>query len=331
MEQPVKVTENIYLVELPLPFALKSVNCYLLRDGNGWTVVDTGLNTSAARTVWLETFDALGIRSQDLRRIVLTHTHPDHYGLAGWFQELCRQDDVAEVPPVLMSPREAELADLVWKRHDDWLDHMRYFFAHCGLNEALITGTIAGVRQVRKGTQPHPYFEKVLEPGSTLQIGERNFQVLQAQGHSDGQLIFYDAADQLMLCGDQVLLTITPNISVWPFTETDPLGRYLASLRELSQLKVRLALPGHRALITDWPGRLAELEAHHAERLERMLAEVDANATSLEISQRVFNFEKLTPHEVRFAVTETLAHLEYLVGQKQLHRNDNGVWRYHRS
>lgn len=331
MNPPLEVAEQIYLVELPLPFALNSVNCYLLRDGDGWAVVDTGLNTPQARAVWQETFTALDIQPQAIGRIILTHSHPDHYGLAGWFQNLCsRQGNAAPVPPVLMSAREADLAALVWQSREDWFEQMRFFFAHCGLTEDLIGAAISGVQEVRGGTRPHPHVIERLEAGMTLQIGPRNFEVMQAQGHSDGQLIFYDAADQLMLCGDQVLLNITPNISVWPFTDADPLGRYLTSLHNLARLEVRLALPGHRSPISGWSERLAEIEAHHARRLDRMLAAVDTDATSFEISRRVFNFDKLTAHEIRFAVTETLAHLEYLVGQNQLRRNDNGVWRYER-
>lgn len=331
MELPLEVAKNIYLVQLPLPFALRSVNCYLLQDHDGWSIVDTGLNTPQARATWQAAFASLGISPQAINRIVLTHSHPDHYGLAGWLQELCANGRPELVPPVLMSPLEAEFARLAWQTHEGWPDIMLNFFAHCGLPPEISTSTTAGIEQVRSSTLPHPDRVEMLKSKTTLPMGGRNFEVWQVPGHSDGQLIFYDAADQLLLCGDQVLLTITPNISLWPFSEANPLGRYLVSLRQLAGLEVRLALPGHRALITNWQQRLAELEAHHAARLEQMLAVVDHGITPYEISQQIFNFDSLSAHEIRFAVTETLAHLEYLVRQQQLERTDDGVWRYGRS
>jgi glyoxylase-like metal-dependent hydrolase (beta-lactamase superfamily II) len=86
------VTNDIYQIQIPLPFALRIVNCYLLAGHNGWTIVDTGLNTSRARAAWLEAFSALGIRPGTTEQIVLTHAHPDHYGLAGWLIDSCVDD-----------------------------------------------------------------------------------------------------------------------------------------------------------------------------------------------------------------------------------------------
>ena len=85
-------------MQLPLPFALRIVNCYLIQDNDGWTIVDTGINIPQAQAVWRLTFDSLSIRPRDIKRLVLTHMHPDHYGMAGWFQELCGEDGA--VPPV---------------------------------------------------------------------------------------------------------------------------------------------------------------------------------------------------------------------------------------
>src|SRR6185295_15928786 len=103
MSQPepaIAVAEGIYQVRVPLPFALNIVNCYLLRDGDGWAVVDTGLNTPPAQEAWQAAFSFLNIAPATIKRIILTHSHPDHYGMAGWFQSLCAGD---AVPPVYLS------------------------------------------------------------------------------------------------------------------------------------------------------------------------------------------------------------------------------------
>jgi glyoxylase-like metal-dependent hydrolase (beta-lactamase superfamily II) len=175
---------------------------------------------------------------------------------------------------------------------------------------------------LRTLTYPHPKAITALHPGATLRMGGRHWTAIHAPGHADGQLIFYCAADRLLLCGDQVLQRITPNIGLWPTTEPDPLARYLHSLAQLGGLDVDLALPGHYSPILDWGGRIAELQAHHAARLDTMYEAAKSGATALEVSYKVFNYDRFSQHEVRFAVAETLAHLEYLAEQGRLHRRE---------
>jgi len=320
--EPLKqIAEDIYQVRLPLPFALNHVNCYLLREDQGWTILDTGLNIPEARAVWQTALAALQIGAADIRRIILSHVHPDHYGLAGWLQEWSGA-------PVLMSPREAELARQLWQENNLG-QTMFHLFRQAGVPEAIEGEAIAHAEKVRQLTFPHPRRVELVEAGTALSTGRRQFKAFHAPGHSDGQLVFYDAADRLLLSGDQVLLKITPNIGIWPVSELDPLGRYLASLQQLSQLDVRLALPGHRGVITNWFERLAELKQHHAVRLAVMLDAVEAGGvTAYQVCNQVFNTPEFTMHELRFAVAETLAHLEYLVKQERLRREDDGVWLY---
>lgn len=319
------ITADIYQVKLPLPFALRSVNCYLLAGDEGWTVVDTGLNTADGRATWQSAFAELGIQPQDIQQIVLTHSHPDHFGLAGWLQQ-----EAQGVPPVLMSPREAELAHWVWQEEAGWTEAVTTFWRRCGIPDEMVTAVVVETDRTRQRTRPHPQHIQTIEPGTTITLGQRLCQVIHTPGHSDGQIIFYDAAERLLLCGDHVLQKITPNISLWPFGEPDPLGRYLHSLRQLAYLDVSLALPGHGPLIHDLRGRIGELETHHAERLGVMATAVNGSATPYHISQRVFDFEKLSIHEKRFAVSETLAHLEYLAQQNRIQKSSQPTgWLYH--
>lgn len=320
-----QVADDIFQVRLPLPFALNIVNCYLLRGHDGWTLLDTGLNTAPARDIWNAVFEALGITPRDITQIVLTHVHPDHFGMAGWFQAGA---DPGAVLPVRMSPREAELTRLLWGGQGKQAHAFDQFLAACGMPAEMIDTVVTSLDATIAMTRPHPAHIDILNPGETVTLGARVFTIIHAPGHSDGQLIFYDPADRLLLSGDHVLMKITPNIGLWPDTEPDPLGRYLDSLIALQTLDVRLALPGHKALIADWQGRLAELLQHHQDRLGHTLAAIDGGATVYTASLKVFNSFTFSSHEWRFAMVETLAHLEYLRlrGQVRQEIGADGVW-----
>ncbi len=298
-----QVAENIYSLRLPLPFALPEL-----------------------RERWLAAWQELQIHPRHIRRIVLTHMHPDHFGLAGWLQ----QQTGAEV---LLSPRELEIARLTWIED---VTPERAAIVQRYMHSAGVGADVAGIiltqqDYLRSLTYPHPQAITPLAQGATIDMGGRRFKAIHAPGHADGQLVFYCAEDRLLLCGDQVLQRITPNIGVWPTTEPDPLARYLRSLQELSALDVRLALPGHYAPLDNWQARIAELQVHHAERLDAMYAAAAHGATALEVSYAVFDYDRFSQHEVRFAVAEALAHLEYLAERGRLQRVDTPQGRMYRA
>ena len=300
------VADDIARVEIPLPYALNIVNCYLLRGRDGWTLLDTGLNTAPAGEQWQRAMRTLGFQPNDIDKIVLTHMHPDHFGMAGWWQ---RQADAPM--PVYMPAGERAAAQIFYGR-DITADYHQWML-DCGMDDATVRHVETALAATRDLTLPHPTGELYLHDGEIVQLGERNFRAMHAPGHADGQLIFYDESDKLLLCGDHVLMRITPNIGRWLHTKPDPLGRYMRSLRDLRGLDVRVALPGHRALITDWRGRIEELLAHHELRLEQTRAALDDGAaTVFAVAERLFDMSRLTPHEWRFAMAEALAHVERL-------------------
>ena len=309
-----QIADDIVQVQIPLPYALNIVNCYLLRGSAGWTLLDTGLNTAAARSQWKTALNSLKIAPDEIEKIVLTHMHPDHFGMAGWWQ---RQ---ATAPmPLFLPEREQGQMRVFYRRQNTPLYHQ--WMLDCGMDEESVDNIEKALFSTRDSTQPHPLEQSFLRANTTVRLGARAFQTIHAPGHSDGQMIFYDAADRLMLCGDHVLMRITPNIGSWPHTEPDPLGRYLSSLNELAALDVRLALPGHKWLIGDWRGRIGELIAHHEQRLEHTQAAIESGArTVLEVAAQLFDLERLTPHEWRFALAETLAHLNYLLERGRAQR-----------
>jgi glyoxylase-like metal-dependent hydrolase (beta-lactamase superfamily II) len=320
------VADGVLRLRIPVPFGrLGDVNVYLLQGGEGWTVVDTGLHIPAARAVWRAGLSIAGIAFADLRRIVLTHSHPDHLGLAGWLQ---RQVDAAGgAAPVLLTEREQELARY-WSAAAASDEPLKQLFRRCGVPEALLDSVAEDLLRLRQATQPHPTDVRPLRFDAPLWVGDRRFDVLHTPGHSDGHAVLYDDADRLLLVGDHVLPHITPTISRWPSTAPNPLGRYLRSLGAMERLDVRRALPGHGDVLDDWPVRLQALRTHHAERLAAMERAVGAEATVFDVAQRTFALDALDAGETRFAIAETLAHLDYLVVEDRLHRRGDRVWHF---
>lgn len=316
----VQVAGDIWQVRIPLPYALNHVHCYLLRGPEGWSVVDCGLHWDAALATWEAAFQTLRLHPQHIRQIVLTHMHPDHFGLAGWLQQ-------RSGAPVKMTACDRDAARRTWTHRQGRDQLIASFLRACGAPPATLEAIVLAGEATAAMTDPSPVHIDTLTPGESLHMGGRDWEIIATPGHSDGHAILLDRRDGLALSGDHVLMTITPNIGRWPDAEPAPLARYLHSLAALSPLPIAQALPGHRAIITDWSGRIAELQAHHAQRLAQIQAQAAPGASVFDVARRIFAFERFTPHEMRFAIAETLAHLEHLQAAGGLRRDERaGVW-----
>ncbi len=336
MNFPVQLVHpDIYQIRVPLPFLLNHVNVYAIRppagSTRGWTIIDTGLNHPDSLAAWREAFDQLGFTPADIEQIILTHIHPDHYGLAGWLQREALRLGASAPPPVRLSPLEQMRAEEAWVRGEQ-LDLIRVQMRQSAAPPELVNAVVHGIADTRLKTFPHPVHTEALSSNTLITAGAHTFRTIHAPGHSDGQLIYYDEANHLLLSGDQVLMKITPNIGLWSTGDRHPLESFLTSLRELRELKVALALPGHRHVIPDWCGRIDELIAHHGARLQVVKNAVASRdgATVFEVAGIVFEFARLTDHEMRFAMVEALSHLEYLVEAGDITRAEDhaGVWHY---
>lgn len=316
------IAEDIYQLRLPLPFALNHVNVYLLRGTNAWTIVDTGINWEAGRKTWQLAFDELGFSFTDIEKIVITHFHPDHFGLAGWFYESALA--LGHEIPLYSSPRENELFTTLWQERMD-LDFGDWLREN-GMPDDMAQVVHDSMGDTFSMTLPHPPPVQNIEYAAQVQLGDRIFQSFHAPGHSDGQLIFYDESEQLLLSGDHVLMKITPNIGLWKHSQNNPLAEFMTSLRALQDLKLRLALPGHRNLIEDWSGRIDELLNHHDDRLNIALDGITKGChTPFEVAGHIFEIERFSAHEWRFAIAETRAHLEYLRQNGQIIQAEGAV------
>jgi len=303
-----QIEDDIYQLRLPLPFALNHVNVYLLHSSNGWTIVDCGINWDKGRQAWQQAFSELGITGANIEKIVLTHVHPDHFGLAGWLYQQAQQ--AGREIKLYTSAREDQQAHDVWKGERL---NFEYWLRDNGMPDDMASDVDVSMESTHTMTQPHPPAFDYIHYEETVQLGSRTFRAIHAPGHSDGQLIFYDESDKLLLSGDHVLMKITPNIGLWQNTDPNPLGAYMLSLRQLSDMNVRRALPGHKHIIEDWSGRIAELLLHHQHRLDVVVNALENGAeTPYSVTKKIFETSRFTPHEWRFAIAESLAHLEYL-------------------
>jgi glyoxylase-like metal-dependent hydrolase (beta-lactamase superfamily II) len=315
--ETVHLAEGVYQLKLPVPFPLGFVSSYLLRSPRGWTVVDPGFDYPPAREVWGRQAERLGLRlDADVERIVVTHLHPDHIGLARWLQE-------RSGATVFMLEGEMENARRVWDPAPDAEGPVEFLMRH-GMDEATARPTAAATSLAIR----LPYDVVALGEGESVELGERRWQVIHTPGHSDFHFVLHEEERGVLLAGDQLLLRITPNIELWTHTAPRPLERYLGSIEGLKGLDADLVLPGHGPLFHDLDGRIDELVAHHEERLGVMHAAVDdAPQTAYEISRRVFA-DGLSDHQQRFALAETLAHLEHLVDDGRAERVEGEVVSY---
>lgn len=293
-------------VKVPVPFSLKWVNSYLIPEQQGYTLIDPGLRTDEAINVWAAVLQRHGLQWKDITRIVLTHQHPDHYGLAGYVQE-------KSGAPVFMTRGAYAYAVNLWGEGSVFSQQLQSLYAEHGMPATLREAIAENLETFVSMVSPQPevtYFEA----GSHMMLGGLSWLLIDAPGHANGQLCFYQKERQWMICGDQVLPDISPNVSFVPGEEGNPLEAFLISLHELSQYEVKLAFPGHRDPFTDFQGRIAELQQHHEYRLDKMAAMLaEEPRTAYGMCEALFGSRlNGNAHQMRFAMSETLAHLVYL-------------------
>ncbi|MBV9288920.1 MAG: MBL fold metallo-hydrolase [Hyphomicrobiales bacterium] len=307
--ETIEVRPGVSWARLALPFRLDHVNIYLIEDGDGLALVDTGIDNAASRAAW-EALIAGSLAGRRLTRVIATHFHPDHIGLAGW---LCERFDLE----LAMSHTEYLMAlnirlDPQGLRSEPY----RGFYRSHGLsNEATEILLGHGLNYLRMvATPPRTFLRLVAEDEVT--IGGRVFEVMTGAGHSPEQVMLYSADDNLILAADQVLAKISPNVSVEAVEpDGDPLGLYLRSLDRLKRTLPEdvLVLPGHNLPFVGLHRRADELAAHHAARCTAILRACKAQPqTVADLVPVIFGRAIDDPHQLVFAFGEALAHVNFM-------------------
>jgi glyoxylase-like metal-dependent hydrolase (beta-lactamase superfamily II) len=322
-----EVAAGVRWLRMPLPFALDHINLWLLEDGPGWTIVDTGYAMPRTRELWDRIFSGR-LAGLPVTRVIVTHYHPDHIGLAGWLTERWQA-------PLWITEKEW-LSARVMSRGDEDFGRSRRRFAHrAGLDAASCE--LFGEREnsYRRGVPSVPASYQRLSDGMLLQIGGREWRVVVGEGHAPELACLYCAETGVLISGDQVLPKISPNISVQPHEpEGDPLARYLSSLAKLRKAvpSEELVLPSHNLPFLGLHRRIDALAAHHEARCSEVLAACEQPKTAMELLPTLFR-RRLDRHQLGFALGEALAHLHYLMHQGVLQRvlGADGVYRFTRT
>jgi glyoxylase-like metal-dependent hydrolase (beta-lactamase superfamily II) len=320
--EPVKVAEGVYWVRFAMPMSLDHINLWLLEDGDGWTVVDTCLNISSARETWEKLFTGF-MQNKPIKRVICTHLHPDHVGLAGWLCErfdaelwmsreeflMCRTmaaDTGKPAPQVALRFYTAA----GWK--DEWLERYKKKFGNFG-----------------RAIYALPESFRRMVDRETITIGEHYWQVIVGRGHSPEHAALYCPGLKLLISGDQVLPRISPNVSVFP-TEPmgDPLKEWLrtqAVIREILPDDL-LVLPAHEAPFKGLYVRLSQIIEGHKRDLIKLFNFMVQPTRPVDCFPALFKRE-IKGDNINLATGETIAHLNCLLGRHRITRStdEHGV------
>ena len=318
------VADDIHWLRMPLPFALGHINLWLLEDCNGWTIVDTGVGTEDCQTIWEQTFGTT-MNGNPATRVIATHLHPDHIGCAGW---LCHEFDV----DLWMSRDEYLLCRiLVADTGRDAPEEGRHFYAAAGFPEEAMDryGKLFGM--FGKFVKPLPESYRRLEDGNRLTIGHHDWEIIIGRGHSPEHACLFDAGRNLLISGDQLLPTISSNVSVYP-TEpgANPLRDWIASLHKLKNRLPEdvLVLPAHGRPFRGAQARLDQLIDEHMSGLSALYDLCTEPRRAVDVFPALFKSE-ITAQNLIMAAGESIAHLNYLLDDGSLVAevgNDDVIW-----
>lgn len=306
----IAVADGIRWLRLPLPFALDHINVWLLDDAQpdlpGSTLVDCGVGTHEVEDTW-RSLEAAVLQDAPVRRIVVTHLHPDHVGMA---ERLARRWHA----PVAMSAADFAWAHFLCRRP---LAAARkqaraHYQRHGVPDEFLATLVDRGTQGYRRLVPSLPASYQRLREGGHLSIGQRNWELRVGYGHAPEHICLAHPGDGLLIAGDMVLPRISTNLSVGDIEpDANPIPDFLASLDALRDLPAdTLVLPSHGKPFRGLHARIDALQAHHAERLQATQAACETARSAYEVMQILFK-RPLDAHQLSFALGEALAHLHW--------------------
>ena len=323
MPERAEVLPGVWRLPLPLRDSpLGHVNTYLVRSDTGYLLVDCGWDTVDTLKALEGHLRALDIRFADVRHLVVTHIHPDHYGLAGRLREITTAE-------LSFHRLERLYIESRYANADELLEEMREWLRLNGTPQAELDQLSRGSTGMLSRVQI-AYPDKTLDGGEEITCGRFAFKVIWTPGHSAGHICLYDARHKVLLSGDHVLPRITPSVGLHVQAASNPLADFLDSLKLIGRLEAELVLPGHGDPFNGLPERTAALIAHHQRRLDEIVGLLPPGSeqalTAFQLAQRMRwssrrEWDDLGGFERRMAVTETLAHVELLHARDKVEKH----------
>lgn len=321
-----KQTKGIHKIPIPTPFAVGPVNVYLI-EGDNPSLIDTGPGTQKASKALREGIGRLGYKIADIKKIVLTHGHIDHFGLASQI----KADSGAKV---YIHINDRSMVDKFETSYERRVSFGRTLFQKAGFPESIIEKVIE-INRAYKGYGQQVPVDCTLEDGHELTLGRFKLTVVHCPGHTCGMVCLYDKARKLLFSGDHILKHITPN----PLIEASPgdgtkkfkaLSHFIDSLKRIEKLDIDVVLPGHGDNIYEHRGLIGKILRHHESRKQRILAILRNGTRACQICEELF--PDLPIEEVYLGFSEVIGHLEVLEleGRVRSHEQDGLIY-YHRA
>lgn len=326
-----EITDGIHWLKLPMFMDEANedhINAYLIRGEKGYLLVDTGWNTEESMAALRELLAAKGLTPADITQIVVTHIHPDHYGMAGRIKQLSGAT-------LALHHLEQENIEPRYIHPEKLLNQADRLLMANGLphdETAILRDATKGIEKYVVTVQP----DITIRDGDTVSTGEFTFRVIWTPGHAKGHICLYEPVKKILLSGDHILPKITPNISVTPQAIDNPLGRYLDSLGLIRSLDIGLTLPGHDDPFTRLIPRIDFIIRHHQQRnMEILTALRRETKNAYQLAQEITwktrtKWHTLRDFHRRMAICETLAHLEMMATAGRLEVLTKEGIRYYR-
>lgn len=323
--EAIEVADGILWMRLPLPMALDHVNVYALDDGDSWTVIDTGFASKRSRAIWKQLLDG-PLGAKPVGRLIVTHHHPDHVGLAGWFMSKGAE---------LWMPRTGWLMArmLTLDEQDTATPETLAFYARAGMDpDELARRKTERPFNFADCVVPLPLGYNRLRDGQTFTMGGRTWDIRMGDGHAPEHATFWSRDDNIIIGGDQLLPSISANLGVYPTEpEADPVADWLTSCERFQPFATddQLVLGGHKLPFTGLPLRLRQMIENHHGALARLIAHLNEPRTAGECFAPLFK-RQIGPSEYGLALVEAVAHLNHLhqTGQASRVMRDDGAWAF---
>ena len=319
------VCDGVYWLRMKLPFALNHINCWLLEDGTGWTIVDCGIGNDETRASWTEIFNT-GLLGKPVKRVIATHCHPDHLGSADW---LCQCWEA----PLWMSVGEYGVGRMMQAglAGVDGAAMIPFFIQH-GLSDPALITKLGERREYYQTLVPAiPSAFMRMQEGQRIKVGDREWQVITGFGHSPEHVCLFCPALNCLIAGDMLLPRISTNVSVWPIEPlSNPVQQFMDSIIRYRTLPADvLVLPSHGKPFTGAHRRVQQLIDHHQARLAEVLAFCVTPKTAGEIVPLMFT-RPLDTHQLTFALGEALGHCHclWLAGALKRQVGEDGIIRF---